>query len=139
MSTIDRALQLIRDFRENPREGLITLILTAAITAGGLSLTILGTQGATALFSVVMERLQFPMIRSELESFRKDFQLTPCDQRLMLRQQASTWNQRIEHEWESNRHVYSDWASTDRWNAVNRIEVDCYPLDDIKDLGRLSH
>jgi hypothetical protein len=123
--TIDRVLKLIRDFRDNPREGIVTLLLTAAITSAGVTLTIVGTQGGTALFAVVMERFQFQMIRSEIESFRQDYEQTPCSDRIMLRQAASTWNQRIEHEHESNKHNYSDWASTDRWNEVKRIDVQC--------------
>lgn len=117
----------MRNFRKNPREGLVTLFTAVLLAVAGLSLSIIGTQAATGLYQVVMERLQFPMIESEIESFRRDFEQTPCDQRLMLRQQAANWNQRIEHEKQSNRLAYSDWASTDRWSGVERIEAQCAP------------
>jgi len=102
-----------------------TLLVGVFIASGSISGTIIGTQSATGLYAVVMERLQFPMIASEIESLRKDVAAAPCNSNAMLIANAADWNQRIEHEHEANQHWFSDWASTDRWQQVQRIEIPC--------------
>lgn len=104
-----------------------TLLVGIVLASGSISGTIIGTQSTFGFWSVLMERLQFPMIQAEIESLRKDVQAAPCGSNAMLLNQAAETNKRIEHEHESNKHVYSDWASTDRWNQVQRIETPCEP------------
>lgn len=61
------------------------------------------------------------MLRAEIESLRRDAAATPCGANAMLRAQVSELNREIEHEHESNKHWYSDWAVSDKWNTIERI------------------
>ncbi len=106
-------------------EALRTLLVGVSIASGSIGGTMIGTQSALGFYAVLMERFQFPMIRSEIESLRRDIGSISCGSAAMLVAQAADWNRRIEHEHESNRHIYSDWASTDRWLQVERIEIPC--------------
>ena len=121
--TVDRLLKLIRDFRGNPRDGILTALLAMVLTVGGISLTIIGTQMATGLWQVALDRLTFPMIRSEFLSLRVDLERAPCNP--MLQAKAADWNQRLEHELASNRTLYADWGVTDQWNNLGRIHIAC--------------
>lgn len=102
---------------------LRTLLVALFVAVGSVSGTMIGTQSTVGLWQIFMERFQFPMIQSEIESLRSDVAAAPCSSNAMLISQAASFNQRIEHEHESNRHVFSDWASTDRWMKVSRIEI----------------
>lgn len=105
----------------NPQEAVKTAVVTITIA----TLSIIGTQLATGLYNMANARLDFPMIRSEIESLRRDLQSAPCAAIPMLVSQAAEWNRRLEHEKESNRHWYSDWAVTDQWNSIERLEMPC--------------
>lgn len=99
---------------------------TAIATICLATLSIIGTQSAVGLWSVVTSRLEFPMVSAEIESFRRDLATAPCHSIPMLTALASDWNRRITHEQESNRHWYSDWAVTDQWNQIQRLEMPCH-------------
>ena len=83
-----------------------------------------------ALLSVVTERVQFPMTARTIEYYRSVSD--PCS--VQVRNTIEALNARIEYEHEANRqwvHYWSllglavDMASTDRWNAVEPIKLDC--------------
>ena len=115
--TIADFLQRLR----NPKETFKTAVVAVTLA----SLSIVGTQLATGLWSVIVARLEFPMIRAQIESLRQDLGQAPCAAIPMIAAHAAEWNITIEHEKESNRHWYSDWAVTDRWNEVPRLEMPC--------------
>lgn len=106
-------------------QAIRSAVLALVVVVLSISSTIIGTQSAMGLWGVLMERLQFPMIHAEIESLRQDAATTACDQSAMLRATVAAVNQRIEHEHESNSHLWSDWASTDKWQAVERIRFQC--------------
>jgi hypothetical protein len=111
---------------ETRGKALRSLVAAIALASVSISGTIAGTQGATGFYQVIIERAQFPMIRAEIESLRLDAAGAPCDTNAQLRSSVAEVNKRIEHEHESNRHWFSDWASTDYWNTVERIQFrDC--------------
>ena len=75
-----------------------------------------------ALLSVVTERVQFPMTARTIEYYRSVSD--PCS--VQVRNTIEALNARIEYEHEANRQWFLvDWASTDRWNAVQPIKLDC--------------
>lgn len=84
-----------------------------------------GTQGVTGVYTALTERVQFYLILSEVESLRHDVMTAPCSSNAMLLAQAAEWNRRIAHEHEANKHWYSDWASTDKWDRIKRIGIPC--------------
>lgn len=90
-------------------------------------------QQAAPFFTVgvlqsLQERLTFPMIMQRIEVVREAARSVPCpapvaDQSII--QQILEWDGRIAHEQEANRHWYSDYFSTDRWNEVRPIALPC--------------
>lgn len=115
--TIGDFLQRLR----SPKETAKTIVVAVTLAAG----SIIGTQVTTGMWTVGMEWVQFPMLRAEIESVRKDVAVAPCSSNAMLVAQSADWNKRIEHEKEANRLWYADRFITDRWNAVERIEMPC--------------
>jgi hypothetical protein len=83
-----------------------------------------------ALLSIVTERVQFPMTVRTIDYYRSISD--PCS--VQVRNTIEGLNARIEYEHEANRQRFHlltpwgfliDWASTDRWNAVEPIKLDC--------------
>jgi hypothetical protein len=83
----------------------------------------IGTYPIVAVMSGFQERITFQMIRAEIESYRSLPDSVKCTSQIS--NTIAGWNARIAHEHESNRHVYSDLFSTDRWNAVTLIPLNC--------------
>lgn len=80
------------------------------------------------ILSSVQDRLTFPMIQWRIEIVRAAAAAVPCpvpvgDAPIVAA--VLDFNQRIAHEQESNRHWYSDYFATDRWNQVKPIEFPC--------------
>jgi hypothetical protein len=77
------------------------------------------------LYSVVVERQQFPMTVRTIEYYRHV--TDPCSPQ--VRNTIETLNARIEYEHAANQQWFLiDWASTDRWNDVQVIKLDCADL-----------
>ena len=83
-----------------------------------------------AMLSVVTERVQFPMTVRTIDYYRHVSD--PCS--VQVRNTIEALNARIEYEHEANRQRFHlltpwgfliDWASTDRWNGVEPIKLDC--------------
>lgn len=129
LAAFDRVVLLLKEIREpktrsNAVRTLAIVIIVAGVSVGGtIAASQITTQIVTGLWSVFMERSTFPMISREIDSLRSDLVTAPCGSNAMLIASAAEMNKRIEHEHESNRRWYSDWASTDLWNAVNRITI----------------
>jgi len=74
------------------------------------------------VFSAFMERQQFPMNEKTIEYYRT--LPDPCSPQ--VRNTIEMWNARIVYEHEANRQWFLvDWASTDKWNAVEPIALHC--------------
>ncbi len=68
------------------------------------------------IYTTLTERVQFPMMTRQIDYYR-----TP-----QVRNTIEALNARIEYEHEANRQWFLvDWASTDRWNRVQPIRLDC--------------
>lgn len=83
----------------------------------------IGTYPVVAVMSGIQERVTFQMIRAEIDSYRHLPDSVKCTPQIS--NTIAGLNARIEHEHESNRHYYSDLFSTDRWNAVEPIALNC--------------
>lgn len=89
------------------------------------------TQTFQAVLGVVTERVQFPMTVRTIEYYRHVSD--PCS--VQVRNTIEGLNARIEYEHEANRQPWLslwrpwgflvDLASTDQWNAVQPILLDC--------------
>lgn len=129
LAAFDRVVSLLREIRDpgTRAKALRTLgvvVMVAGVSVGGtIAASQITTQVVTGLWQVFMERSTFPMISQEIESLRSDLSSAPCGSNAMLIAAAAETNKRIEHEHEANRRWYSDWASTDKWNAVERIAI----------------
>lgn len=119
--TIADYLQKLRD----PREALKTAIVAVTVA----SLSIVGTQVSTQVVAVVSNRLEFPMVKAEIERTRIDIQHVSCSSAAMVLSTAMSFNLRIANEQESLRHWYSKWAVTSHWNEVQPIQFPCRPED----------
>lgn len=75
------------------------------------------------VLSSVQERFTFEMLTAEINTYRDYSDSVKCSPQ--IRNTIAGWNARIEHEHESNRHWWSDYFSTDRWNAVKTIPLHC--------------
>ncbi len=75
----------------------------------------------------------FQMDIQKIEWVRRAASEMPCGQAGLpfqpLIQEVVAMNERIMYEKESNKHWYSDWSVTDRWNFVNEIPVPCAPQE----------
>lgn len=96
-----------------------------AATLGAL-VALIAQQGFNKVFdgvySVITERAQFPMTVRTIDYYRHVSD--PCSPQ--VRNTIEGWNARIEYEHEANRQWFLiDWASTDRWNAVEPIVLHC--------------
>jgi hypothetical protein len=85
-------------------------------------------QQAAPFFTVgilqsIQERITFPMIQAEIDSFRFLPDSVKCTPQIS--NTIAGWNARIQHEHEANRHLWSDAFSTDRWNSVEPIPLPC--------------
>src|SRR5262245_29300491 len=128
-STISYLLTLLTEAQEHPRKAVIKVLIAALLAAGTIGATSISTQLFTGLWQLAMERITFPMLQAEYDSVRRDYALTPSSQRQMLNATAAAINMRIRHEQSSNRQWFLiDWASTDRWNAVQPIDMNCGEL-----------
>lgn len=80
------------------------------------------------VLSSLQERATFPMLVERMEVVRRAGAAMSCppsvaDQPIVA--QIMEWDLRIAHEQEANRHWWSDYFSTDRWNAVKPIALPC--------------
>lgn len=74
------------------------------------------------VYAMVTERVQFPMTLRQIEYYRS--LADKCSPQ--VRNTIEALNARIEYEHEANRQWFLvDWASTDRWNQVESIQMDC--------------
>jgi hypothetical protein len=117
--TIADYLQKLRD----PKEAIKTVIVATFVA----SMSIIGTQGTTYLWNVALNRLEFQMVRAEIERTRQDVRHVSCASAAMVLSKAMDYNIRIWHEQEALRHRYSRWAVTSHWNEVAPIEFPCRP------------
>ena len=78
----------------------------------------------TDMKAVVVERITFPMIQAEIDSYRVLPESIKCSPQIS--NTISNLNARIEHEHSTNQQWFLvDWGSTDRWNAVEPIHLSC--------------
>lgn len=84
-----------------------------------------------ASYAIVAERVQFPMTLRQIEYYRHVSD--PCSPQ--IRNTIETLNARIEYEHAANSQWQHWWqlvglaidaASTDRWNSVQSIRLDCH-------------
>jgi hypothetical protein len=105
----------------------LTLFNRPGLAAALGALLALVGQGAfnkvfDGLYSLVVERQQFPMTARTIEYYRHV--ADPCSPQ--VRNTIEGLNARIEYEHAANQQWFLiDWASTDRWNAVQVIEIQC--------------
>lgn len=94
----------------------------------GAMIALIGQQAFNKVFEgfygVITERAQFPMLLRQIEYYRHISD--PCS--VQVRNTIESFNARIEYEHEANRQWFLiDWASTDKWNDVKPIALDCRP------------
>ena len=110
--------------RRLPKEERKRAAIFAAVSfVAGMMMSPFCSFVITGSLASLQERATFPMLRSEIESYRELPVAVQCSPQVA--NTIAAWNARIEHEHESNRHWYSDGFSTDRWNAVSVIELRC--------------
>jgi len=91
--------------------GLVALVFQSAFT-----------KVFDGIYATVTERVQFPMTVKTIEYYRHISD--PCS--VQVRNTIEALNARIEYEHEANRQWFLiDWASTDRWNKVEPILLNC--------------
>ena len=74
------------------------------------------------VYATITERVQFPMTLRQIEFYRHVSD--PCS--VQVRNTIEALNARIEYEHEANKQWFLvDWASTDRWNQVKPIVLNC--------------
>ncbi len=87
-----------------------------------MSFTVMG------MLTSFQERAIMPMLTERAAVVRRAARHMSCPPTVAdapIVQAAMDWNLRIVHERESNRHWYSDWASSDGWNAIEPIAFPC--------------
>lgn len=123
------AAVLIIDYLQSKRIAGITYydLLTGmgrSLTKGiGLGIGVMVTFAASGFLTSFQERATFYMIMAEVNTYRAYSDAVKCSPQVT--DTITKLNARIAHEHESNIHWWSDWFSTDLWNTVDLIPLNC--------------
>ena len=95
----------------------------------GAVLTLVGPTCVSTLVNSVQDRLSMPMYIQRIEWVRSSSAGLPCGTAMIpfapIVNEVVYWNLRIVHEQEANKHLYSDWLTSDKWNSIQIIPVPC--------------
>ena len=103
-----------------PQDGKMRGVVLLVI--GGL-FGLVGPWCVTGVLASFQERVSFYNKVAEIESYRELPDMVKCSPQIAAA--IAGINARVAIEHESNRHWYTDYFSTDRWNAVEVIPLRC--------------